>query len=65
MICMSKHVGVFLSSIFLLLQWTDDTSMALCIAESLIECQGYNSLDMVKRFYEWYQVRVRGGGGVE
>jgi ADP-ribosyl-[dinitrogen reductase] hydrolase len=21
-------------------QWTDDTSMALCLAESLIECQG-------------------------
>ena len=23
-------------------QWTDDTSMALCLAESLIECRGFD-----------------------
>jgi ADP-ribosylglycohydrolase len=23
-------------------EWTDDTSMALCLAESLIECLGFN-----------------------
>ena len=23
-------------------QWTDDTSMALCLAESLIECKGFD-----------------------
>ena len=26
-------------------QWTDDTSMALCLAESLIECRGFDALD--------------------
>ena len=23
-------------------EWTDDTSMALCLAESLIECKGFD-----------------------
>ena len=23
-------------------QWTDDTSMALCLAESLVECSGFD-----------------------
>ncbi len=26
-------------------QWTDDTSMALCLAESLIECKGFEPVD--------------------
>ena len=38
------------------LQWTDDTSMALCLAESLIECRGFNPVDQLKRYCEWYQV---------
>ena len=38
------------------LQWTDDTSMALCLAESLIECQGFNPVDQAKRYWRWYQV---------
>ena len=25
-------------------QWTDDTAMALCLADSLIECQGFDAL---------------------
>ena len=28
-------------------QWTDDTSMALCLAESLIEYQGLNLVDLL------------------
>jgi ADP-ribosyl-[dinitrogen reductase] hydrolase len=36
-------------------QWTDDTSMALCLATSLIECQGFNPDDQMKRYYDWYQ----------
>lgn len=31
-------------------QWTDDTSMALCLAESLIECQGFNPKDQMERY---------------
>ena len=26
-------------------QWTDDTSMALCLAESLIACRGFDPVD--------------------
>jgi len=26
-------------------QWTDDTSMALCLAESLLETQGFDARD--------------------
>ena len=26
-------------------QWTDDTSMALCLAESLIECRRFDPVD--------------------
>ena len=31
-------------------QWTDDTSMALCLAESLIECKGFDPVDQMKRY---------------
>jgi ADP-ribosyl-[dinitrogen reductase] hydrolase len=36
-------------------QWTDDTSMALCLAESLVECQGFDPVDQLKRYLLWYQ----------
>lgn len=36
-------------------QWTDDTSMALCLAESLIRCEGFDPLDQMKRYLRWYQ----------
>jgi ADP-ribosyl-[dinitrogen reductase] hydrolase len=36
-------------------QWTDDTSMALCLAESLIECRGFNPHDQMTRFVRWYR----------
>jgi ADP-ribosyl-[dinitrogen reductase] hydrolase len=29
-------------------QWTDDTSMALCLAESLIECRGFDPVDQLR-----------------
>ena len=41
----------------LAVQWTDDTSMALCLAESLVECQGFNPVDQLKRYWKWYEVR--------
>ena len=47
---------VELSQPFHSLQWTDDTSMALCLAESLIECQGFNPADQASRYWRWYQV---------
>jgi ADP-ribosyl-[dinitrogen reductase] hydrolase len=36
-------------------QWTDDTSMALCLAESLVECQGFDPVDQLKRYVLWSQ----------
>jgi ADP-ribosyl-[dinitrogen reductase] hydrolase len=34
-------------------QWTDDTSMALCLATSLVECRGFNARDQMDRYVRW------------
>ncbi|HSF94883.1 MAG TPA: ADP-ribosylglycohydrolase family protein [Thermohalobaculum sp.] len=34
-------------------EWTDDTAMAICLAESLIECGGWNAIDCMDRFFAW------------
>ncbi len=34
-------------------QWTDDTSMALCLATSLVECGGFDALDQMRRYARW------------
>ncbi len=36
-------------------QWTDDTSMALCLAESLIERRGFDPRDQMERYLRWYR----------
>lgn len=36
-------------------QWTDDTSMALCLAASLLAKQGFDAIDQMDRYWEWYQ----------
>src|SRR5512137_1285638 len=36
-------------------QWTDDTSMALCLAESLVEMNGFDALDQMNRYLNWYE----------
>ncbi len=35
-------------------EWTDDTSMALCLADSLIACQGFDASDQMQRYCRWY-----------
>ncbi len=35
-------------------QWTDDTSMALCLAESLVEMAGFDAGDQMARYVRWY-----------
>ena len=35
--------------------WTDDTSMALCLAESLIECGEFDPEDQMHRYVRWYR----------
>lgn len=34
-------------------EWTDDTSMALCLAESLVESKGFDALDQMRRYCRW------------
>jgi len=36
-------------------QWTDDTSMALCLAESLVECRGFDARDQMERYLRWWR----------
>jgi len=35
-------------------QWTDDTSMALCLATSLVERGGFDAVDQMNRYWNWY-----------
>ncbi len=35
-------------------QWTDDTSMALCLAASLVETGGFDPADQMRRYLRWY-----------
>ena len=35
--------------------WTDDTSMALCLAESLTETGGFDPADQMRRYCRWYR----------
>lgn len=35
-------------------EWTDDTSMALCLAQSLIDCNGFDPHDQMKKYISWY-----------
>ena len=34
-------------------RWTDDTSMALCLAASLVEKRGFDAADQMKRYLRW------------
>lgn len=36
-------------------EWTDDTSMALCLAESLLACDGFDAADQMRRYLRWYR----------
>jgi ADP-ribosyl-[dinitrogen reductase] hydrolase len=35
-------------------QWTDDTSMALCLATSMVEKKGFDALDQMQRYLRWF-----------
>jgi ADP-ribosyl-[dinitrogen reductase] hydrolase len=35
--------------------WSDDTAMALCLTESLLECRGFDARDQVERYTRWHQ----------
>lgn len=36
-------------------EWTDDTSMALCLAESLVESGGFDPADQMERYRRWWR----------
>jgi ADP-ribosyl-[dinitrogen reductase] hydrolase len=35
--------------------WSDDTAIALCLAESLLECEDFDARDQVARYSRWQQ----------
>ncbi len=35
--------------------WSDDTAMALCLAESLLACGGFDARDQIARYLRWRQ----------
>jgi len=43
--------------------WSDDTAMALCLAESLVECGGFDAHDQVARYTRWQQEGYRSATG--
>lgn len=45
-------------------EWTDDTSMAICLAESLVERQGFDAADQMRRYLRWYREGYRSSAGV-
>ena len=44
-------------------QWTDDTSMALCLADSLLAQGRYDSFDVMERYGRWYKEGYRSSTG--
>ena len=45
-------------------EWTDDTSMALCLAESLVERRGFDPVDQLGRYLRWYREGYLSSTGV-
>ena len=44
-------------------QWTDDTSMALCLADSLLACRGFDAGDQMRRYLRWWREGYRSATG--
>ena len=40
-------------------QWTDDTSMALCLADSLLDCGTFDADDQMRRYVRWWKTGYR------
>jgi ADP-ribosylglycohydrolase len=45
-------------------QWTDDTSMALCLADSLLSCGGFDAADQMNRYVRWMNEGYLSSNGV-
>ncbi|HYR11450.1 MAG TPA: ADP-ribosylglycohydrolase family protein [Longimicrobium sp.] len=44
-------------------EWTDDMSMAICLAESLVERRGFDPVDQLRRYLRWYREGYRSSTG--
>lgn len=44
-------------------EWTDDTSMALCLAQSLIDCNGFDANDQMKKYLKWREYGYMSSNG--
>jgi ADP-ribosyl-[dinitrogen reductase] hydrolase len=44
-------------------QWTDDTAMALCLADSLLACGGFDAADQMARYLKWWRHGHRSATG--
>jgi ADP-ribosylglycohydrolase len=45
-------------------EWTDDTSMALCLAESLITKREFDPIDQLERYLKWYKEGYLSSNGI-
>jgi ADP-ribosylglycohydrolase len=44
-------------------QWTDDTSMMMCLGTSLVDCRGFNAVDQMQRYVRWYRTGYMSSNG--
>jgi ADP-ribosyl-[dinitrogen reductase] hydrolase len=44
-------------------QWTDDTSLALCLAESMIEKNDFSPLDQLEKYVRWWKEGYHSSNG--
>ena len=44
-------------------EWTDDTSMALCLATSLVERHAFDAADQMARYLRWYETGYLSSNG--
>lgn len=44
-------------------QWTDDTSMALCLAHSLLRTRSFDPIDQMNRYCNWYNYGYMSSNG--
>jgi ADP-ribosylglycohydrolase len=44
-------------------EWTDDTSMMMCLGTSLVVCRGFDPFDQMERYVKWYRTGYMSSNG--
>ncbi|MBI2810722.1 MAG: ADP-ribosylglycohydrolase family protein [Candidatus Melainabacteria bacterium] len=44
-------------------EWTDDTSMMMCLGASLVACRGFDPMDQMQRYIRWYRTGYMSSNG--